>query len=179
MTNAGTHETEARSSGELEDVVFPPEHLDLVVDLTRFLEHHSGAALLVGPDGEKVELPDEVYQVLTQVAARMREGKAITIAPRSLLLTTQEAADFLGVSRPTLVKLLESGEIPFERPNRHRRVRLSALIEFHERRHSDNRSRLRALTRDAQELGIYEGSREQYADALKAARRRRARDTAS
>jgi excisionase family DNA binding protein len=51
----------------------------------------------------------------------MREGKAITLVPRTQRLTTQEAADFLGISRPTLVKLLEDGKIPFDQPGRHRR----------------------------------------------------------
>ncbi|WP_350355541.1 excisionase family DNA-binding protein [Mycobacterium malmoense] len=40
------------------------------------------------------------------------------------MLSTQEAADMPGVSRPTSVKLLESGEIAFTKPGRHRRVQL-------------------------------------------------------
>ncbi|MHD0175172.1 excisionase family DNA-binding protein [Corynebacterium diphtheriae] len=45
----------------------------------------------------------------------MRVGKAITVAPVDQLLTTQEAANFLGISRPTLVRLLEEGALPYER----------------------------------------------------------------
>lgn len=50
---------------------------------------------------------------------------AITVAPTHTVLTTSEAADLLGISRPTLVRLLEAGEIPYEQPGRHRRVRLT------------------------------------------------------
>jgi len=53
--------------------------------------------------------------------------------PKSQRLTTREAADFLGISRPTLVKLLEGGEIPFEQPSRHRRVLLSDVVAFKQR----------------------------------------------
>jgi excisionase family DNA binding protein len=160
--------------GRDEEVVFPPEDLDQLLDLARFMEGHTEPGLLLGPDGEEVPLPAEVYRVLLQVVDVMRQGKATLVAPQGLLLTTQEAADFLGVSRPTLVKLLEDGAIPFEKPNRHRRVRLQDLIDFQERRRSERRAALNELTEEASEAGIYDGSPDDYAAALKSARRRRA-----
>src|SRR6266511_2543238 len=57
--------------------------------------------------GERIELPAEVFEVLRQVVLAMTEGQAVTVAPHHQTLTTQEAADLLGVSRPTLVRLLE------------------------------------------------------------------------
>lgn len=98
-----------------------------------------------------------MYRVLRQVVDMMRQGKATLVAPQGMLLTTQEAADFLEVSRPTLVKLLESGAIPFEKPNRHRRVRLQDLLEFQTRRRMERRAALNQLTEEASELGLYEG----------------------
>jgi len=154
-------------------VVFPPDDLDKMLDLARFLEGHTEPGLLLGPDGEQVPLPEEVYRILRQVAEVMREGKAISVAPMGLLLTTQEAAEFLGISRPTLVKLLESGSIPFERPNRHRRVQLHHLIEYQGRRRAERRSALNRLTEDAGEHGLYDGTAEEYAAALKTARKRK------
>lgn len=53
-------------------------------------------------------------------------------------LTTQEAADFLGVSRPALMKLLEDGHIPFTETDRHRRVMLDDLQEYAKQRHQEN-----------------------------------------
>jgi excisionase family DNA binding protein len=156
------------------DVVFPPEDLDQLLDLARFVEGHTEPGLLLGPDGEQVPLPVEVYRVLRQVVEVMREGKATLVAPQGLLLTTQEAADFLGVSRPTLVKLLEDGAIPFEKPNRHRRVRLQDMIDFQQRRRAKRRAALDRLTEEAGELGLYDGSQGDYTTALRAARRRRA-----
>ncbi len=171
----GEPSTATVDHGRDEDVVFPPEDLDQLLDLARFLEGHTEPGLLLGPDGEQIPLPAEVYRVLRQVVDVMRQGKATLVAPQGLLLTTQEAADFLGISRPTLVKLLEDGAIAFEKPNRHRRVRLQDLIDFQHRRRTERRAVLDQLTEEAGELGLYDGTRADYAGALRAARRRRAR----
>lgn len=158
-----------------EDVIFPPANLDQLLDLARFVEGHTEPGFLLGPDGEQVPLPAEVYRVLRKVVEVMRQGKATLVAPQGLLLTTQEAAEFLGVSRPTLVKLLESGAIPFEKPNRHRRVRLQDLIDFQQRRRTERRASLNQLTEEAGELGLYDGSAADYSAALQSARRSQAR----
>jgi excisionase family DNA binding protein len=160
--------------GRDEDVVFPPENLDQLLELAHFFEGHTEPGLLLGPDGEQIPLPAEVYRVLRQVIDVMRQGKATLVAPQGLLLTTQEAADFLGISRPTLVKLLEDGAIAFEKPNRHRRVRLQDLIDFQHRRRTERRAVLDRLTAEAGELGLYDATPSDYAEALRAARRRRA-----
>ena len=156
-------------------VVFPPRDLTALLDLGRFLEHHTEPGLLLGPDGEQVPLPEEVYRVLVEVVQAMREGKAITLVPRTQRLTTQEAADFLGVSRPTLVKLLEEGKIPYEQPGRHRRIMFTDLLDYQERLREDRRAALDRMTEDASEAGLYDGAPEDYAAALKRARRRTAR----
>src|SRR3954452_8221143 len=68
---------------------------------------------LAGPTpGEQVELPHEAYRVLRQVIEAMRQGLAVTVVPQSQTLTTQQAADLLGISRPTVIKLLDDGKIP-------------------------------------------------------------------
>lgn len=175
MTDAMAPADAAADRGRENDLVFPPEDPDQLLDLARFVENHTEPGLLLGPDGEQVPLPAEVYRVLRQVVEVMRQGKATLVAPQGLLLTTQEAADFLGVSRPTLVKLLEDGAIPFEKPNRHRRVRLQDLLDFQARRRDEQRAALNQLTEEASALGLYEGSPADYAPALKSARRRRAR----
>lgn len=101
-----------------------------------FEEMEAGAAsgrsipqyLLLGH--EPIELTEPIYKALREVVAAMRQGRAVTVAPVDTTLTTQQAADFLGVSRPTLIKLLDAGLIDFERPGSHRRVRLVALLEY-------------------------------------------------
>jgi excisionase family DNA binding protein len=155
-------------------VVFPPRDLTALLDLSRFLVHHTEPALLLGPDGEQVPLPEEVYRVVVEVVEAMRAGKAITLVPHAQRLTTQEAADFLGVSRPTLVKILEDGKIPYDQPGRHRRLLFTDLLAY-QQQHASRRAALDEMTEDASEAGIYGGTAEDYAAALKAARRRAAR----
>jgi len=63
-----------------------------------------------------------VYRALLQVVVAMSAGKAVTVAPQSQLLTTQQTADLLGVSRPTVVKLIDAGELPASTPGTKRRM---------------------------------------------------------
>ena len=151
--------------------VLPPQDLEPMLDLSRFLERVTEPAALLGPDGQTVPLPLEAYRVLVDVVHAMREGKAITVAPIDQLLTTQQAADFLGISRPTLVKLLESDEIPHESPGagRHRRVRLRDVLDYQERKRSRRRLALDELTQDAVGAGLYEAEQADYADAFRRA----------
>ena len=174
MTEAATPLTPATGQDREDDLVFPPDDLSSLLDLARFLEARPEPGLLIGPDNERIPLPPEVDRVLRHAVDVMRQGKAALIAPQSLLLTTQETADLLGVSRPTVVKLLENGAIPFDQPNRHRRVRLQDVLDFRERRHAEQRAALDQLVEETSALGLYEGTAADYTPALQAARSRRA-----
>lgn len=165
--------TTSRSQEE-DGLIFPPDDLDPLLDLACFIENRAEPVLLVGLDGEQIRLPREVYRVLRLAVDAMRQGKATLVAPQSLLLTTQEAADLLGVSRPTVVKLLEGGAIPFEQPNRHRRVRLQDVLDYRSRRHAAQRAALDQLTEETSALGLYESSAADYAATLESTRGRRA-----
>jgi len=129
---------------------------------------------LTGASGKSVQLPSELRGLLATVVTAMRRGQAVTLAPLSQRLTTQEAADLLGISRPTLIKLLEAGKIPFETPSRHRRIRLSDLLAFQSVRQNEQRQVLRELTQDAQDLGLYDASPEEFEAALAESRKKHA-----
>jgi excisionase family DNA binding protein len=112
--------------------------------------------MLVGPEGQRLDLPAEVLGILRVVVDALSEGLAITIAPHHTVLSTSEAADIVGVSRPTLVRLLESGEIPFEQPGRHRRVRLADVLAYQERARRRRAAGLDQMVADAEEAGLYD-----------------------
>lgn len=101
-----------------------------------------------------VELPTSALQLLVDVLGELADGNAVRIVPIHAELTTQEAADILNVSRPHLVKLLESGELPFHKTGKHRRVRFEALMTYKEQRQAQSERALEELARQAQELGL-------------------------
>ena len=110
---------------------------------------------LVTPDGRVYKLVGEFRNFLAHASKALSEGHAVTIEPRRAVLSTQEAADLLGVSRPTLVKLLESGEIPFTKPGRHRRVRLEDLLAYQQRVRQRRGDELAAMSAEAAEGDAY------------------------
>ena len=69
-------------------------------------------------------------------ADQMGKGKAISVVPTRMLVTTQQAADLLGVSRQHVVKLITEKEIPYEKVGTHRRIRMEDLIAYRRRRES-------------------------------------------
>jgi len=127
---------------------------------------------LTGPDGHSVELPEPMFNVLLQVAAAMKAGLAVTVAPHHLTMSTQEAADLLRISRTTLVRLLESGAIPFEKPSRHRKVRLDDLLEYRRRQRHAADLAFADMVADTERLGLYDVSPDETRAALKAARKK-------
>ena len=140
----------------LEHTVLPPEgSLDELVELLSRLRVEPTTSL-AGSNGEHLVLPPAVFAVLRDVIEAMSNGQAVTIAPVHQRLTTQEAADLLGISRPTFVKLLESGEISFEQPGRHRRVRLASVLAYRQRRSTQRRESLDRMVEIADASGMYE-----------------------
>jgi excisionase family DNA binding protein len=136
-------------------VLPPKDDASSLLGLVAVLKHIDHVAL-VGSDGNQIRLPFEVYEALREVVTAMANGQAITIAPLEAILTTQGAADLLGISRPTLVRLLEAGEIPFTQPRRHRRVSLADLIAYQQRARNSRRQTLDVMTGEAAEDDSYD-----------------------
>ena len=128
------------TAGALEQHTYLPDQPEQLATVASFLEAHrsrrgsSGYFLAGGQDGDRVELPEGLHMVLLQVVEALKAGHAVTVAPQSSKLTTQQAADLLGVSRPTVVRLIDQGELPSERIGSRRKVLLRELLDYRERR---------------------------------------------
>ncbi len=150
-------------------------HAELV-DLAALLQPHhaTGAseATLDTPAGRR-RLPPEIIEVLLTVAEAMARGLAVTVAPVHTTLTTQQAADLLGVSRPTLIGILDQGQIPYHRPGRHRRIQLADLLDYQRRIRDQQGSALEEMVERAEAGGLYDLDQADIQQALRRARQRR------
>jgi excisionase family DNA binding protein len=160
-----------------------PEELALVVGFLAAHGRRRGAAArpsyaLVGTDEhDRIELPEAVHQALTKVVAALHAGKAVTIAPRTMTLTTQQAADLLGVSRPTIVRLINDDELPAERIGNRHRLLLDDVLAYREQRRKRQYDALAATAIDIDSDDDPETIRKQLRQARRAvAARRRSTD---
>src|SRR5258707_864478 len=107
-----------------------------------------------GPSRQTVKIPAAAVRMLVRILEEMANGNAVTLIPVHAELTTQEAADMLNISRPSLIQLLEEGRIDFRKVGTHRRVRFEALMAYKRKADADRRAVLAKLAAYDQELGI-------------------------
>ena len=109
---------------------------------------------VIDSDGE-IEVPVQALRMLVDILDNMAAGNAVSLVPIHAELTTQQTADFLNVSRPYVVGLLERGELPHHKVGTHRRVYFRDLMAYKNAQLASSQSRLTELARQAQEQGLY------------------------
>lgn len=100
------------------------------------------------------DLPAGINQLLREALEEMERGHAVRVLPVAAELTTQEAADILGISRPTMARLLDSGKIPSWKVGTHRRVRLEEVMAFAQTQEGITTTALQQLADLDQEMGL-------------------------
>ena len=108
---------------------------------------------LTGDDA--LVVPREAAVLLAQILGYLANGEGVNVMPDSAELTTQQAAEFLNVSRPYLIKLLETKQIPFRRVGTHRRIKFRDLRLYRSRDDMERRQAADELTQLSQDLGLY------------------------
>jgi excisionase family DNA binding protein len=103
---------------------------------------------------DPVPLPARVWQLLLDTLAQLAQGNAVALLPVHAELTTQEAAALLKVSRPFLIRVLDTGEIPSRKVGTHRRVRYTDVLAYKQQIDARRRQVLDELTAQAQALGM-------------------------
>jgi excisionase family DNA binding protein len=77
------------------------------------------------------------------------------LVPHEAEMTTQEAADLLGVSRPYIIRRIDSGDLPSHKVGTHRRIAFADLLAFQQREQRRASNAADDLARESQAMGLY------------------------
>ena len=124
----------------------------LADETRRALEAFRKGALITGD----AALPASAAAAMERVLEVIADGEGVAIIPLDAEITTQEAADLLGIPRPTLLELLQSGVIPHRTADANRRMKLVDVLAYRDRRRAEQEAMLDELVAENQRLGLYD-----------------------
>jgi len=110
--------------------------------------------LCITSDNSVVSVPSDVAKLIVSVIDTWAAGSTVTVVAHSDLLTTQQVADLMQVSRPFVTRLVDRGDLACVRVGKHRRVSAASVIEYLEQ------------TRQAGAAAIADEARQNVADNL-------------
>lgn len=119
----------------------------------------SDFSLLNGDSGKipgGIPLPKSVATALEDMFTDIRRGKAVAIFSVPKEITSKQSADILNIDHPQMLSLLDEGEVPYRIANGERKVFLSELLDYKRRDKKRKRKIIEELTREAQEMGLYD-----------------------
>lgn len=109
----------------------------------------------VKEDGTTFQLPVSALDSIETILENLAEGKSSEILSETQYMTPQQAADYLDVPQAFVVRLLESGKLPFEKVGRHRSILFSELKNYEEHQQQITLQKLNQLTDESQHLDLY------------------------
>ena len=121
------------------------------------LDHSRAAALVLTTEtGEhpQVEVPPAALRLIGQLLGAMSQGQSVVLMPAERELTTVEAAHYLNVSRPFVIKEMEAGRLPYRKVGTHRRVTLKNLMDYEREMRQQQAQALERMADNARELGL-------------------------
>ncbi|KUO61625.1 MAG: hypothetical protein APF80_11060 [Alphaproteobacteria bacterium BRH_c36] len=102
---------------------------------------------------EPIELDEDLFELLRRILIDLSQNRAVQVLPHSMELTTVQAAEFLQVSRPHLIKLIDQGVLVCRMVGTHRRIKLQDLIEYRIKLSEDGQAAREAMTKLAEDNG--------------------------
>jgi len=133
-------------------VVLTAEDRDRAREVLRVLGAHPR---LTTEDGTVLDLPGPVAEALAEILEAAAGGERALVVRSPEDLTTEQAAAVLGVSRPTVVRLIESGKLPARMVGTHRRLSLGDVLAHREASARRRAAALDEMTREAEELKLH------------------------
>ncbi|MEP7336279.1 MAG: helix-turn-helix domain-containing protein [Acidobacteriota bacterium] len=142
-------------------LILSPEMLLLAKEnseiLKQYLKDHGTASLkLGGIEGQEIALPDSILRLVYEALTSAASGKRLRLVEEDEEVSPEKAAEFLQVSRPYLVRLLDGGEVPFHYVGTHRRITMSDLIEYRRKRKIKSKEALQKMVELSEEMGLYD-----------------------
>jgi excisionase family DNA binding protein len=135
-----------------------PDETRKAQEATRILGRVTGkdgglaVRLRLNEHDETLVLPPAVSRMVLDLLMHIGKGEAVTFVPFGAELSTQQAADMLNVSRPFLIKLLDSGQIPHHKVGKHRRVSAEEVFKYKHKRDTNRVAALDELAKVGQEI---------------------------
>jgi excisionase family DNA binding protein len=130
-----------------------PLTADEIANLSKLLEQRG---TLITQSGDRITVPEPIYQLLCDIVPLLKQGHSVQLVNTEQVVTTQVAADILGMSRPHLIKLLNGGVLSFTWVGEQRRLKLAEVLEYRDLQQRESEERLRELLAMAQETGTYQ-----------------------
>jgi excisionase family DNA binding protein len=144
----------ARPRHEDAPVLPTPKLMAHAKELLRHLDEDSARFVLWDKDcGPPIELSEEIFDLLRHILIDLSQNRAVQILPHNMELTTVQAAEFLQVSRPYLIKLIDEKKIPCRMVGTHRRIRLIDLIEYRDEAARASKTAREEITKEAEKYG--------------------------
>jgi excisionase family DNA binding protein len=114
----------------------------------------SGAFSIIDANHSAIDFPEDLMRIINQSVESLSQGRSVEVVDSGLEITSQEAADYLGMSRPTLVQLLVDGKIPYTQlgEGKHRRIRISDLVGYQRKTQREREDALTRMVQISQEM---------------------------
>ena len=135
-------------------------HQCLVTALDHSNADHINLILDVGTHGDEkhetpvLKLPPRALRFFADVLRQMAKQEPMLLVPQKHELSTQEAANFLNVSRPFVIKEIEAKRLKCRKVNRHRRIEFEELRRYQATQQQQSEQALQDLTQLSEDLGL-------------------------
>lgn len=129
------------------------EERDRAREMLRHLGTHP---TITAEDGTVLDLPRPVAEAFAEILEAAADGERALVLRSPDDLTTEQAAAVLGVSRPTIVRMIEAGKLAAHMVGTHRRLRLSDVLAYREASARRRGDALDDMARQAEDVGLYE-----------------------
>lgn len=121
------------------------------------LDHSKAASITVESDDKSlpaIALPPQALKFIAQVLGLMSERRPVVLMPSNQEMTTVEAAHYLNVSRPFVIKEIEAGRLPHRMVGSHRRIEFEDLKAYAAQMRANQKAALQRMADDAREQGL-------------------------